>query len=135
MPPGALGDVVEAIDGDGSALSYLSASLFAREVREFGAMWHGCDWNTDTILGANPLDVSPSSNATTDPRQWKWFESAPESWLPTVVTLHPAGVRFYSYTALHTERIVRHFDDYERGSCVFDAREDEIARGPGGFIF
>jgi hypothetical protein len=37
IPPGALGDLMDAIEGDGSVLALLSASLFGREVREFGA--------------------------------------------------------------------------------------------------
>ena len=43
-PPGALESVMEAIEGDGSPMSYLCASIFAREVKEFGAVWHGCSW-------------------------------------------------------------------------------------------
>jgi len=40
-PHGALDDFMDAIEGDGSAWSYLSASLFAREAAELGALWHG----------------------------------------------------------------------------------------------
>jgi hypothetical protein len=36
-----LDDFMDAIEGDGSAWSYLSASLFAREAAELGALWHG----------------------------------------------------------------------------------------------
>ncbi|MGO8752105.1 MAG: hypothetical protein ACLQNE_39715 [Thermoguttaceae bacterium] len=53
-PPAALDDFMAAIDGNGSAWSYICASILARELAEFGAMWHGCDWDTHTILGANP---------------------------------------------------------------------------------
>ncbi len=41
-PPGALDDVMQAIEGDGSPWSFVCASLFAREAAEFGARWHGC---------------------------------------------------------------------------------------------
>ena len=57
-PSGALNNVLEAVEGDGTPWSYLSASLFAREIAEFGAMWHGCNWSTHTILGDEPL-ISP----------------------------------------------------------------------------
>jgi hypothetical protein len=66
---------------------------------------------------------------------WTWNEPAPESLLPTVVAVHPAGVRFYSYTGLEVEKIVRHVDSYERGSYRFETDEVIIARGPGGFRF
>src|SRR4051812_34654359 len=100
---------MEAIDGDGSALSYLSASIFVRELGEFGARWHGCSWSTHKILGADPF-IGPAPKMMTTDDQWTWMERAPETWLPTVVTVHPVGVRFYTHSALHEERIVRHFD-------------------------
>jgi hypothetical protein len=53
-PPGALDDCMEAIEGDGTPWSYLSASLFAREAAEFGAIWHGCSWSAHAIVGAAP---------------------------------------------------------------------------------
>jgi hypothetical protein len=135
VPPGALSDVMEAIDGDGSPLAYLSASLFARELREFGAQWHGCDWNTHTILGENPLTGSAPEMMTVDADQWTWIEAAPVCWLPTVVSAHPVGVCFYTHTALDVERIVRHVDRFERNSYRFETEETDIARGRGGFIF
>ncbi len=55
VPPAALDDYMNAIDGDGTPWSYMCASILAREMAEFGAMWHGCDWDTHTILGADPL--------------------------------------------------------------------------------
>ena len=54
-PPAALADMMKAIDGDGSPWSYLCASLLARELAEFGAMWHGCGWSEHAILGTNPF--------------------------------------------------------------------------------
>ena len=53
MAPGLFKDAVplmQAIEGDGSPWSYLSASILSREAAEFGAMWHGCDWSDQTIL-------------------------------------------------------------------------------------
>ena len=48
-PPAALDHVMDAIDGDGSPWSYMCASILARELAEFVAMWHGCSWGTHTI--------------------------------------------------------------------------------------
>jgi hypothetical protein len=135
VPPGALANLMEAIDGDGSALSYLSASILSRELREFGASWHGCNWSTHRILGEHPFTAPRSAGMMPEAAQWKWIEPTPPTWLPTVVTVHPITVRFYSHSALETERIVRHVDLFDRGKYCFDTEEVEIATGPGGFLF
>jgi len=150
-PPGALDDVMEAIDGDGSPWSYLSASLLARELQEFGAIWHGCGWTTHCILSRNPL-VSPgrgarrrsienplqpdSSDPFENPREWKWLKSRHREWRPTVGK--DAGsmvVRFYTYTGLGQYRICRHVDTYKPGSYCFKSEGTDIATGPGGYVF
>ena len=75
---------MEAIEGDGSPESYLCASLLARELHEFGAMLHGCNWSTHTILDQNPLAVGNSLqllNAPSGtPEQWKWLAPEPVQW-------------------------------------------------------
>lgn len=114
----------------------LSASIFARELGEFGVRWHRCDWSTHTILGAHPSHgAPPSMDMTTDDDQWEWIDPAPKSWLPTVVMGEPISVRFYSYTRLGIERIVRHFDSFERGSYRFKTEWTELARGAVGYVF
>ena len=45
---------MQAIEGDGSPWSYLSASILSREAVEFGAVWHGCVWSDQTILSKPP---------------------------------------------------------------------------------
>ena len=56
-PPGAV-QLMQAIAGDGSPWSYLSASILSREADEFGAWWHGCDWSVHTIIsGSSPFQV------------------------------------------------------------------------------
>jgi hypothetical protein len=136
VPPGALADVVDAIDGDRSAWSYLSASIFAREIREFGALWHGLDWTTHRILGSHPWKGPPASvPMTTDAERWTWIETAPELWLPAVTRAEPVTVRFYSYSGLGEQRVVRHRDTFRTGSYGFDTDEAVIARGPVGCIF
>jgi hypothetical protein len=54
FPQGAVGEVMTLIDGDGSPASYLHASLFAREAREFGAEWHALQWSNHVILCRDP---------------------------------------------------------------------------------
>jgi hypothetical protein len=126
-PPTALDNVMDAITGDGTPWSYVSASFVARELREFGATWHGCNWKTHTILGGHP------SHMTTDPDQWQWNEPAPDLWLLTIADTVTA--RFFTHTALEAERIVHHTDPFRPGTYRFDEETAFIARGPDGFIF
>jgi len=48
-------NIMWAIEGDGSARSYLEASFFDREIHEFGAMWHGTDWGTHRLVDEDPF--------------------------------------------------------------------------------
>ncbi len=52
-PPKAV-PLMQALEGDGSPWSYLSASILSREAAEFGAIWHGCVWSDQTILSKPP---------------------------------------------------------------------------------
>lgn len=63
-PPMALDDTLQAIDGDGTPLAYLSAALFAREAAEFGAIWHGCSWSDETLLDGDPWTGSVPAGDT-----------------------------------------------------------------------
>jgi hypothetical protein len=60
-PVEALDNILEAIEGDGTPWSYLCASIFMREAREFGALWHGCSWSNHTIIDANPFHETPGT--------------------------------------------------------------------------
>ena len=42
MPGWMRTDVDAFLEGDGSPSSYFEASMLSRELRELGAMWHGC---------------------------------------------------------------------------------------------
>lgn len=136
-PVGALDNVMDAIEGNGTPWSYMSASLFAREVAEFGAMWHGCDWSTHTILGADPwmmpcrrLEISPA------PDSWKWRRPRPDSWEPTFEQVgSKIVVSFLTHTGLGRERITRFIDTYREGSYRFRTKEQSVAIGLMGFIF
>lgn len=141
-PPAALDDLMEAIDGDGTPWSYLCASLFCREIGEFGAMWHGCSWSTHTILCKNPLTAkrtrrghrldSPSGG----PDEWTWAEPEPNEWKPQVVEdADTICVILLTFSGLGQETIFRHTDRFGRGSYRFETERKEIATGPGGFAF
>lgn len=142
-PSGALDDVMEAIEGDGSPWSYLSASIFAREIAEFGAMWHGCSWSTHVILGKDPWSF-PQTSARRRPlpapsgnlNDWRWLESKPLRWGPEVCADSSiVTVTFYTFSGLVREAIHRHVDTYKPGRYRSESEEKVIAEGPAGFLF
>ena len=131
-PPEALEDIMEAIEGDGSDLSYLYASLCAREMSEFGAMWHGCSWSTHRIVDEQSSLDDFDSEETKD---WDWSDDKPKDWRPSVRRVNDKViVSFYTYTGLGSEGVVRHTDTFFTGSycCVTDSKM--IANGPGGYV-
>jgi hypothetical protein len=143
-PPGACDDFMEAIQGDGTPESYLAASLLKRELAEFGAMWHGCDWGTHTILAANPL-ASPQSllreQGFTDEcigpnEEWRWKVAEPAEWRPCV-SLGKGGIQvvFYTFSGLGSQTIFKHVDRYREASYVSRVRVQTIAAGPSGYVF
>ena len=142
-PTGALDDIMEAIEGDGSPWSYLSASLFAREAGDFGAMWHGISWGTHTILGADPWseqvgreELGLPERPRGTPEEWRWLEPKPTEWGPEVrVDESRVVVTFYTYSGLGTEAIYRHCDTYGEGEYRFGSERQVVAEGPGGFVF
>lgn len=146
VPPGALPDVMQAIDGDGTPWSYFSASIFARELAELGAMWHGCNWSTHSILGGNPLSDAAvrrslrRSNLVPatwkDLEAWTWIQKPPDEWLPIVRISEPdVSVTFHTYSGLGQEIVYRHVDIYRRGSYCFTTTATPLAKGPGGYCF
>jgi hypothetical protein len=140
-PPDALDNVMDAIDGDGSPWSYMCASIFGREISEFGAMWHGCDWDTHRILDADPWDDDQDGQKTglTEPMapaaEWEWVQPKPTDWRPQVVQEgNRVTVSFLTFSGQGQEAIYRHMDIYS-GSYKFEADRQEVAKGAGGFVF
>ena len=141
-PPAALDDFMDAIDGDGSPWSYICASVLARELAEFGALWHGCDWDTHTILGVNPWTriagkEEPATGRPTGPvSEWYWMERPPRRWSPQV---HEGDstvvVTFVTFSGLGQETIYGHTDTYKPGSYRFRTERKQISTGPGGYVF
>ncbi len=141
VPPAALDDPMEAIDGDGSPWSYICASILAREMAEFGAMWHGCNWDTHRILGSDPLqDLGPEpsddSRVLGTEVDWNWDGPRPKRWNPRVSQGSKAvKVKFFTHSGLGQEAIYRHTDTYQPGSYRFKSDRKQIAIGPGGYVF
>ena len=140
-PDFALDNFMDAIEGDGTAWSYLCASLFCREADELGARWHGCAWSTHQILGGNPLTASPATRrrlslSGTPPSDWRWVQQESAEWLPSVE--ESAGtmtVTFYTLSSLGVETIYRHRDRFRRHGYRFRSYRKAIAFGGGGFVF
>ena len=106
VPPQAQANIMDAIEGDATPWSYLSASIFAREAGEFGAMWHGCEWSTHAILGADPWTPQRAKRRerthdepTGSMADWKWLLAKPSEWRPSVEQSDDTTtVRFFTYT-------------------------------------
>ena len=139
-PEGALDDAMEAIEGDGSPMSYLSASILGRELSEFGAMRHGCFWSNIVIVGSDPwgedsrhlftmIPISPKDN-------WNFSLPEPDDWSPAVfVTEEKVIVRFYIWSGLGTETISLIQDTYSPGNYCFTSNQTYLATGGRGFVY
>jgi len=135
-PPGALDGIMAAIDGDGTPWSYLCASLLARALGEFGAMWHGSEWTTHDILGAEPWKITKRHQTRSPEEAWQWSESKPVVWKPQVhVADDVVTVTFLTYTALGQERIIQHTDTFKAGNYQFATQYKVLATGPAGYVW
>jgi hypothetical protein len=142
-PPGALDDLLDAIEGDGTPWSYMSASLFAREAAEFGALWHGCSWSTHVILGRDPWatppeepERSPMEGPTGAADVWTWRDEKPARWEPCYrAARSERAIVFYTFNGLGQEMIYRWTDTYKKGSYNFTTNREQVAEGRGGFVF
>ena len=142
-PLRSIDDFMEAIEGNGLPWSYLSASIFAREAGEFGAIWHGCSWGEHRILGKAPRSLSSPPDdedarpdSVSSPGGWKWIEAKPTEWRPHVDQSSDAiRVTFYTFSGLGVEAIYCNLDEYKPGLYVPRSNNKPIAEGPRGYIF
>jgi len=135
-PPGAA-EVADAIEGDGSPGSYLEASLFLREAKEFGAWWHGLDWHTHEILFSDPwAQPSRGGEPFADRGHWDWLAPEPTEWRPTVwSTGDMVRVTLHTRSACGQQAICAYEDTYRVGSYRPDTNRSVVASGPMGYIF
>ena len=142
-PPGAV-PLMEAIEGDGSPWSYLSASILSREAAEFGAYWHGLDWSVHTILSKPPRqaddpDVSGSERQETGDApvgNWTWHAPVPDRWAPTFAETGTATeIVLHVYNPIVGENVYRATDTYLTGSYVGKTATEVLCWGDGGFVF
>lgn len=115
QPAGALAHVMEAIDGDRSALSFVIASLLQRELREFGASGKRQDWTHHRLINAVPAQVA-----------WQWHITPPKDLSPKVL-IYPdqrAAIEFFSCRIVAPVAIFQHVDQYPATGyqCVAKSR-------------
>ncbi len=141
-PKGMDPDVSRYLEGDGSPLSYLEASLWVREMAELGAVWHGSWWSAHSVLVADPrlgeegCGVEGSELDMLRRADWKLAGPETDEWRPRV-TLHPAGgavVEFYTYCGLGTCQVTKHVDRYFQGYS-FSSRHQVVLEGGLGYLF
>ena len=123
-PPAAI-PLMQAIEGDGSPWSYLSASILGREAAEFGAVWHGCVWSDQTILSKPPRQAD-GDDAADEARKltsdapvgnWAWHAAAPRTWKPAYADMgETREVVLHIHNPIGGEEIYRATDTYPAGS-------------------
>jgi len=142
-PLDALDDAMEIVEGNDTAAAYLQASILRRELRDFGAAWHGINWGAHHVVdqdpSRNPVDAAerdPLKTPSTEPGDWKWSQARPDDWKPRV-DLYPdrVVVTFYTYSGYETERLYKHVDTYRRGKFRPRVEEAVIAVGRPGWLF
>ncbi len=142
-PRDALDHFMDGFEGDGSAWSYLEASIAYRELKEFGAIWHGCDWSTHTVLDSDPFRGAQLKTADPADREclgeesdWKWTER-PAEWRPrvTIAKTGSAEVHFITFSALGQAALYGSRDCFPASSLRPESARITIAVGPGGYVF
>ena len=136
MPKWMRTDADAFLEGDGSPISYFEASILSRELRELGAMWHGCGWSTHLLLTSEAaVDKVIGGDDATD-RKWEWGQEKPTDWRP-VVRVPDGGcvtAEFYTYSGLGREAIQLHRDTFHDG-YAFETESEVVGSGLGGYVF
>jgi hypothetical protein len=105
-PEGAFSDLMEAIDGDRSPVSFLIASILRRELREFGALGKSCNWTHHRLINALPNQV-----------HWHWKVDEPKDFSPKVRVFPDgkAAIEFFTCRVAAPVAIFQHLDQYPNG--------------------
>jgi len=136
---------MEAVEGDGTPLSYLSASILMREFREIGAFWHGIVWDTQGVLaptarclGGKWVEAQHDRRLQelVDGLEWTGLALDLRSLAPSVcVRQDSVLVVLHVYTELSEKQVLRLKDTYMPGSYCPTREEDRLATGGQGFNF
>ena len=141
-PPRAV-PLMQAIEGDGSPWSYLSASILRREAEEFGALWHGCVWSDQTILWKPPRQTDGQSESGDgwwlgDPPvgNWTWREAVPRTWKPTYADMGTTReVVLHIHNPIGQNEIYRATDTYPAGSYDGKTERTVLCTGEGYVVY
>ncbi len=142
-PPGGVA-LMQAIEGDRSPWSYLSASILSREANEFGAWWHGCDWSVHTIISTAPRQADESDVSDDDweltgeapAGNWIWRAPVPRIWVPTYSEIgETKAVVLHIRNPIRRETIYRATDTYPDGSYGASTETELLCAGAGGIVF
>ena len=142
-PPGAV-PLMQAIEGDGSPWSYVSASILRREEAEFGARWHGCVWSDQTILSKPPRqaddpDVSGAEWKLTGDApvgNWTWRGAVPRTWEPTYAERGTTRkVVMHIRNPVVTDTIYRATDTYRADSYDCKTGTTVLCTGDSGIVY
>lgn len=126
------------------AAAWLWASLARRELEQLGGLWHGLSWSTESLLSgvdvpsiAVPEDTDTDAGTSLNPASFDFVQPPPDRWDPCVLIDEEGSVvvEFFTYGALHGERLWRHSDVYADGSTVPRTSVVAIAAGGPGFVF
>ncbi len=117
-PMGALPNLMNGIEGDGSLASFLAASIFTREVREFGRFGHYSRWVHHRFVNAPPQQIP-----------WQWRTKMPEDLSPKVVLRQDTEVvvEFYSCRVQKPIALFRHLDRYPPNSYTAENQDQVVA--------
>jgi len=136
--------VIRALELDGSARSYLTASLLERECQEYGALWHGVNWDVHEILddletGNRKLTIEDDDFAIEPPwmSSMEWHKRRSHTFDPVVkyLSTNMILVQFFTFSELGEQAIYRHRDTYNKETGDYKTETVVIATGAGGFIF
>jgi len=135
---------MEVIDGDGSAMAYLSASLLTRELHEVGAEWHGVDWEEREVMAPTRTYLAGRSRTAkhnqslqnlVDELEWPQEKPAIESLAPEVrFDDQKVQVVFHTFTEMGRQHVTRWTDVYT-DSYAPACESEEVAAGGPGFVF
>ncbi|WOD38140.1 hypothetical protein [Nodosilinea sp. E11] len=117
-PMGALPSLMAGIEGDGSLASFLAASIFTREVREFGRFNRYARWTHHRFVAAPPPQIP-----------WQWRTKIPEDFSPKVVLRQDAEVivEFYSCRVQKPIALFRHLDRYPPNTYTANNQDQVVA--------
>ncbi|MEZ4638278.1 MAG: hypothetical protein R2856_25525 [Caldilineaceae bacterium] len=145
-PPHALSSVMDGVEGDGTAWSYLAASLLGRELQGFAALGHAAWWREQALVIDESVDASSIEDFDPPPLlsaqaeafseiNWQWRLTPPARFSPRVrEDSHGVTVEFVSYSGLGEHTLTWHTDQFDAGSYLFRTTMSTIATASGGYL-